>query len=109
MTLQGKLRAGPGSVLLSVTFTSFIWLFIFLLVWVGRGALRKKNHVPTYGLPSINQETGCVALMIFQADGSWRSVLKGVQAKKRLIVPGVGYFTCFKLGEILCQNAFVYK
>lgn len=58
MTLQGKRGAGPGSVLLSITFTSFIWLFIFLLVWVGRGALRKKNHVPTYGLPSIKPRDG---------------------------------------------------
>lgn len=39
--------------MLSVTSTSFIRLFIFLLVWAGRGAARKKNRRPTCEPPYI--------------------------------------------------------
>lgn len=39
--------------LLSVTSTSFIRLFIFLLVWAGRGAAGKKNRIPTREPPYI--------------------------------------------------------
>lgn len=53
MTLWGTCSIDPGCFLLSITFTSFIWLFIFLLVWMVRRTTRMKNHIPTYALPYI--------------------------------------------------------
>lgn len=49
----GEARPAAGRALLSVTSTSFIRLFIFLLVWAGRGAARKKNRIPTCEPPYI--------------------------------------------------------